>query len=108
MKNVLIALAVIAVLVLAIGAASHGVRLDVDYLAGTWHHASALALSAVVAALLVVVGLGAAVIALLGVSHDRDVLEAELERTYVRLRAAESASGQAPGRTDGAEAGGES
>jgi len=101
MKNVLVALAVVAVAVLAIGAASHGARADVNYLAGTWHGASALALSAAVAALIVIVGLGAALIALLGAARDRDVLETELQSTYARLRAAESANAAQRGAAAG-------
>ncbi len=96
MKNILTVLLVAAVLVLFVGVASHGARVDVKYLAGTWHGASLLAVAAVVAGLLLVVGVLSAAAARLGSARDRRALEEELQRTYVRLRAAEaSASAQA-------------
>jgi len=90
MKNILTVLLVVAVLVLAVGVASYATRVDVDYVIGTWHHVSLLALAAVVAALLVVVGVLAAEAAGLVRARERRALEDELERTYVRLRAAEA------------------
>ncbi len=97
MKNVVTALLVLAVAVLAVGIASHGSRVDLDYVAGTWHQVSLLSLAAVVAALLVVVGVLSGVAVDLSRSRDRRVLHDELERTYVRLRAAEAGStGAAP------------
>ena len=94
MKNILTVLLVVAVLVLAVGVASYAARVDIDYVIGTWHHASLLAVAAVVAGLLLAVGVLAAVAA--GVAHARErrVLEEELQRTYVRLRAAEASSAQ--------------
>ena len=89
MRNILAALLVVAVLVVAVGVASHGARVDVSYVAGTWHSASLPALAAIVAALVVVVGLLCAVAAGLLTARDRRLLEDELQRTYVRLRAAE-------------------
>ena len=97
MKNIVTVLLVLAVLVLVVGVASHAARVDVSYVAGTWHRASLLALAAVVAALLVVVGLLAAVAADLGAGRDRHALEEELQRTYVRLRAAENATAEGAG-----------
>jgi hypothetical protein len=79
MKNILTVLLVVAAAVLVVGAASHGAHADVSYVAGTWHHASLLAVAAIVAALLLAVGVFAA-------------LEDELQCTYVRLRAAEAAA----------------
>ena len=61
-----------------------------DYVIGTWHQVSLLAVAAVVAALLVAVGVLAAVAAGLVRARERRVLEEELERTYVRLRASEA------------------
>ncbi len=89
MRNILTALLVAAVLVMAVGVASHAARVDLSYVAGTWHRASLLAVAAIVAALLVVVGLLSAVAAGLVAARDRRLLEDELQRTYVRLRAAE-------------------
>jgi uncharacterized integral membrane protein len=96
MKNVLTALVVLAVVVLAVGVASHGSRVDLDYVAGTWHHVSLLSLAAVVAVLLVVVGVLAGVAVDLSRARDRRALHAELERTYARLRAAEAETAGAP------------
>ncbi len=94
MKNILTALLVLAVLVLVVGVASHTARVDVSYVAGTWHRASLLAVAAVVAALLLVVGVLSAVAAELGTGRERQALEEELQRTYVRLRAAEARAGR--------------
>lgn len=91
MKNVLTALLVVAVLVLVVGVASRTARVDVGYVAGTWHRVSLLTLAAVVAGLLLVVGLLSALAANLGAARDRHTLEEELQRAYVRLRAAEAA-----------------
>jgi uncharacterized integral membrane protein len=92
MRNILTALLVVAVLVVAVGVASHAARVDLSYVAGTWHRASLLAVAAIVAALLVVVGLLSAVAAGLLAGRDRRLLEDELQRTYVRLRAAEGSA----------------
>jgi uncharacterized integral membrane protein len=92
MKNILTVLLVVAVVVLVVGAASHGAHADVSYLAGTWHHASLLAVAAIVAALLVAVGVFATLAADLHCARIRKTLEDELQRTYVRLRAAEAAA----------------
>jgi len=97
MRNILTGLLVVAVLVVAVGVASHAARVDVDYVAGTWHRASLLALAAIVAALLVVVGLLSGVVAGLLTARDRRLLEDELQRTYVRLRAAEGFTQAAAG-----------
>ena len=97
MKNIVTVLLVLAVLVLVVGVASHAARVDVSYVAGTWHQRVAAGLSAIVAALLVVVGLLAAVAADLGAGRDRHALEEELQRTYVRLRAAENATAEGAG-----------
>ena len=96
MKNALTLLVVCAVLILIMGVASHAARVDVSYFAGTWHRVSLLAVAAVVAALLLVVGVLSAVIAGVGAGRDRRALQEELQRTYVRLRAAEAASPQQP------------
>ena len=92
MRNILAALLVVAVLVVAVGVASHAAKVDLSYVAGTWHRVSLLAVAAIVAALVVVVGLLSAVTAGLLTARDRRLLEDELQRTYVRLRAAEGAT----------------
>jgi hypothetical protein len=91
MKNIFTVLLVVAVAVLVVGAASHGTHADVSYAAGTWHHASLLLLAAIVAALLLAIGVFAALAADLHCARIRKTLEEELQRTYVRLRAAEAA-----------------
>jgi uncharacterized integral membrane protein len=95
MKNILTVLLVVVLLVLVVGAASHAAKVDVSYLAGTWHRASLLAVAAIVAALVLAVGVFAALAADLHCARDRKTLEEELQRTYVRLRAAEATT-QAP------------
>ena len=95
MKNILTVLLVVVVAVVIVGAASHAAHADVSYLAGTWHHASLLAVAAIVAALVLAIGLFAALAADLHCARIRKTLEDELQRTYVRLRAAEAAA-QAP------------
>jgi len=92
MKNVVTVLLVLAVAVLAVGIASHGSRVDLDYVVGTWHQVSLLVLAAVVAALLVVVGVLSGAAVGLARARDRRALQAELQRTYERLRAAEAAT----------------
>ena len=89
MKTVTLGLVVVAVVVLAIGLASSGPRVDIDYLVGTWHDASLAAVAAVAAGLLLVCGVAAAIIVVMGQAADRRALEGELQRTYVRLREAE-------------------
>jgi uncharacterized membrane protein YciS (DUF1049 family) len=95
MKYILTVLLVVVVLVVAVGAASHATRVDLNYVIGTWHRASLLAVAAIVAALLLAIGVFATLAADLHCAHDRKALEGELQRTYVRLRAAEAAT-QAP------------
>ena len=99
MRNVVVALLAVGALVLVVGLASRAARIDVDYLVGTWHNASALVVAVIVAALIVLAGLVSAVVVDLRSAGDRRTLEAELQRTYVRLRAAE-----APGAAQNAPA----
>ncbi len=90
MRNALILLAVVAVLILAVGALNNGTAFDVDYVAGTVTSVSLLWVSAVLAALVFVVGLAAAWFAQMAMTGSRRKLEAELQSTYERLREAEA------------------
>ena len=90
MRNALILLAVVALLILAVGALNNGTAFDVDYVAGTVSAVSLFWVSAVIAALVFVVGLAAAWFAKSAASGSRRKLEAELQSTYERLREAEA------------------
>jgi hypothetical protein len=89
-RNALILLAVVALLLLVAGAVNNGVAFDVDYVAGTVQAVSLFWVSAVVAAVVFVVGLIAAWLAQAAMVGSRRKLEAELQSTYERLREAES------------------
>jgi hypothetical protein len=89
-RNALILLAVVALLILVVGALNNGTAFDIDYVAGTVTSVSLLWVSAVIAALVFVVGLAAAWFAQAAVAGRRRKLEAELQSTYERLREAEA------------------
>ena len=90
MRNALILLAVVALVILAVGALNNGTAFDIDYAAGTVSSVSLFWVSAVIAALVFVVGLAAAWFAQAAVAGSRRKLEAELQSTYERLREAEA------------------
>lgn len=90
MRNALILLAVVALLILAVGALNNGTAFDVDYAAGTVTAVSLFWVSAVIAVLVFVVGLAAAWFAQAAVAGTRRKLEGELQSTYERLREAEA------------------
>jgi uncharacterized membrane protein YciS (DUF1049 family) len=89
-RNALILLVAVAVLILAVGALNNETAFDVDYVAGTVGAVSLFWVSAVIAALVFVVGLAAAWFAKSAVAGSRRKLEAELQSTYERLREAEA------------------
>ena len=89
-RKALILLAVVALLILVVGALNNGTAFDVDYVAGTVTSVSLLWVSAVLAALVFVVGLAAAWFAQAAMTGSRRKLEAELQSTYERLREAEA------------------
>jgi uncharacterized membrane protein YciS (DUF1049 family) len=89
-RNALILLAVVALLILTVGALNNGTAFDVDYVAGTVSAVSLFWVSVVLAALVFVVGLAAAWFAQAAVAGTRRKLEAELQSTYERLREAEA------------------
>lgn len=97
MRNALILLAVVALIILAFGALNNGTTFEIDYVAGTVSAVSLFWVSAVIAALVFVAGLAATWFALAGAAGGRRKLEAELQKTYVRLREAEAlAASRAP------------
>jgi uncharacterized membrane protein YciS (DUF1049 family) len=91
MRRVFIAVVIVAAVLVVLGAINHGHLVDVDYLFGTWHSVSLLMLSLIAAALVLVAGVLSGLVAELRVSSDLHKLEAELQRTYARLREAEAA-----------------
>jgi uncharacterized integral membrane protein len=91
-KDILIALLIIAVVILVFGAVNQDQRIDFNYVAGTWHGASAFALAGIGAGVTLFAGLGVATVARLHVLGARRKLEREVEQVYTRLRAAEATS----------------
>lgn len=90
MRNAFILLVVVALIILALGAANGSIAFDFDVVFGTWTAVSLIWVAAVVAAVVLVVGLLAAWLAQTDASRTRRKLEAELQATYERLRAAEA------------------
>jgi uncharacterized integral membrane protein len=91
-KDILIALLIIAIVILVFGAVNQDQRIDFNYIAGTWHGASTFALAGIGAGVTLVAGLGVAAVARMHVLGGRRKLEKEVEQVYTRLRAAEAAS----------------
>lgn len=102
MKDFLIGLLVVALVLVTLGAVNHGVKVDLDYVFGTWHQVSLLWLAVIVLCVIVVTGVAAAGYAGVRAGSERHKLEQELERTYTRLRAAE-AQARAGGGGEAAE-----
>jgi len=93
-RKALILLAVVALVILVMGALNNGTTFEVDYVAGTVSAVSLFWVSAVIAALVFVAGLAATWFALAGAAGGRRKLEAELQSTYERLREAEALAAQ--------------
>jgi uncharacterized integral membrane protein len=91
-KDILIALLIIAVVILVFGAVNQDQRIDFNYVAGTWHGASTFALAGIGAGVTLFAGLGVAAVARMHVLGGRRKLEREVEQVYMRLRAAEAVS----------------
>jgi uncharacterized membrane protein YciS (DUF1049 family) len=91
-KDILIALLLIAIVILVFGAVNHDQRIDFNYIAGTWHDASTFALAGIGAGVTLFAGLTVAAVARMHVLEGRRKLEREVEQVYLRLRAAEAAS----------------
>ena len=90
MRNALILLAVVALLILVMGGLNNGTAFNLDYAVGTVNAVSVFWVSAVIAALVFIVGLVAAWFAKSSMTGSRRKLEAELQATYERLREAEA------------------
>lgn len=90
MRNAFILLVVVALIILALGAANGSIAFDFDVVFDTWTAVSLIWVAAVVAAVVLVVGLLAAWLAQTDASRTRRKVEAELQATYERLRAAEA------------------
>ena len=98
MKNILIVLLVVALALILLGVANNSHAVDLHYIVGTWHHVSVLLLTALLAALIVVITLSAVVVERARAWRVRRKLEQELDRTYSRLRDAEAALAAAAGQ----------
>jgi hypothetical protein len=94
-RNALILLAVVALVILAVGALNNGTAFEIDYVAGTMTEVSLFWVSLVIAAVVFVAGLAATWFALAGAAGGRRKLEAELQSTYERLREAEREAAEA-------------
>ena len=90
MRNALILLVVVALIIVALGAANSSITFDFDLVFGTWSAVSLLWVAVVAAGVLVVVGLVAVWLSRADASRARRKLEAELQTTYERLRTAEA------------------
>ena len=96
MKNILIALLVVAVVLLTLGAVNHSTNVDLHLVLGTWHHASLLWPFVCAAFLVLVSGLLAAGSTGMRAGRTRQKLDNELDETYRRLRAAEARPAAVP------------
>ena len=90
MRNALIVLVIVALVLVVLGALNHTVLFDIDFLAVTWTAVSLFWVAVAVAAVILVAGLGAAVLARSSAVSAQRKLEVELQSTYQRLRAAEA------------------
>ncbi len=96
MRRALTVLTVVAVVVLIAGVVNRDATVDLSYIAGTQAGVSLLWVGAGAAALVLVAGLIAALLARASAARDQGRLEAELEEIYRRLRAAEARLPQSP------------
>jgi uncharacterized integral membrane protein len=83
-RDLLVIVVIIAIALVCLGAVNHDVTVDLDYVFGTWSGVSLLWLAAIVAALVIAVGLLAGGSAAVHAAGDRHKLEKELEATYSR------------------------
>ncbi len=97
MKNALIVLAVVALVVLTLGAFNREASVDVDYVAGVWRSVNVFWLFAIAAGVVVAAGLVGASLARAQGWRERGKLEKELLEVYRRLRAVEAQLEQTAG-----------
>lgn len=91
MRNALIVLVIVALALVTVGIVNHAVAFDVDFLAVTWSGVSLFWVTVALAALMVLAGVLAALLAQSAAVSVQRKLEVELATTYERLRAAEAA-----------------
>jgi uncharacterized membrane protein YciS (DUF1049 family) len=89
-RTAFLLLIVVALIIVGLGAANTSIKFDFDVVFGTWTAVSLIWVAAVFAGVVLVVGLVAAWLAQREASRTRRRLEAELQATYERLRAAEA------------------
>jgi hypothetical protein len=89
-RNALIVLLAVALVFVGLGALNHSLAFDIDYVAGSLTAVSVLWITVVIGAVLLVAGVVAIWLARTSVVSSQRKLEAELQSTYERLRAAEA------------------
>jgi hypothetical protein len=89
-RNALIVLLAVALVFVGLGALNHSLAFDIDYGAGSLTAVSVLWITVVIGAVLLVAGVVAIWLARTSVVSSQRKLEAELQSTYERLRAAEA------------------
>ena len=90
MRNALIVLLAVALVLVGLGALNHSLAFDIDYVLGSWTGVSVFWVTAAIGAVLLVAGVVAIWLARTSVVASQRKLEAELQSTYERLRAAEA------------------
>ncbi len=90
MRNALIVLVAVALALVGIGGLNRSLQFDVDFVVVSWSYVSAFWITLVVGAALLLTGLVAAFLARTSAVAAQRKLEAELQTTYERLRAAEA------------------
>ena len=90
MRNALIVLLAVALVFVGLGALNHSLAFDIDYVAGSITGVSVFWITVVIGVVLLVAGVVAIWLARTSVVSAQRKLEAELQSTYERLRAAEA------------------
>jgi len=89
-RNALIVLLAVALVLVGLGALNHSLAFDIDYVAGSFTGVSVFWITVAIGAVLVLAGVVAIWLARMSVVSAQRKLEAELQSTYERLRAAEA------------------
>jgi uncharacterized membrane protein YciS (DUF1049 family) len=89
-RKALMLLVVVALIIVALGAANSSIAFDFDMVFGTWSAVSLFWVAVAAAGVLVAVALAAVWLSGADASRTRRKVEAELQTTYERLRAAEA------------------
>lgn len=104
MKNAVILLAVVALVVVTLGAFNREASVDVDYVFGVWTSVNVFWLFLIAAGVLFAAGLLGAALARAQGWRERGKLEKELLEVYRRLRSAEAEVARAAGAAGAAAA----